>query len=201
VTRAYLAEHCLFLVVNHRRGLKTTGGATAGWLVGDCGSSGGLDSGALGGLSVTGRLPLSTTVALSGNVGRGVGACGAFSAVTLLAKGSGGATDAWSLPLAAVSLIGADCRAAGLLSAAILLIGTDCGAAGAGLPLPAALPPIDAICEPKVLTADSEVLSESASSHAQNATAQMPTVTNAPAATMALPNLMRPVAEACRICA
>ena len=181
----------------------TTGAATAGWLGGDCGS------GAFGGLSVAntggdaGWLLLSTTVALSGNVGLGVGACGAFSAATLLAKGGDGATDAWSLLPAAVSFIGADCGAAraGLLSAAISLIGANCGAAGVGLPLRAAVPPTVAICEPKVLSADSEAVSESASSHAQNATAQIPTVTNAPAATTTLLNLMRPVAETCRVCA
>jgi hypothetical protein len=187
----------------------TTGGATAGWLGGDCGSGAGRDSSAFGGLSVAntggdaGWLLLATAVALSGKVGRGVGACGAFSAATLLAKGGDGATDAWSLLLAVVSPIGADCGAAraGLLSAAISLIGANCGAAGARLPLPATVPPADAICEPKVLSADSEAVSESASSHAQNATAQMPTVTNAPAATAVLPNLMRPVAETCRVCA
>jgi hypothetical protein len=134
----------------------TTGGATAGWLGGDCGSGAGRDSSAFGGLSVAntgdaGWLLLATAVALSGKVGRGVGACGAFSAATLLAKGGDGATDAWSLPLAAVSPIGADCGAAraGLLSAAISLIGANCGAAGARLPLPATVPPADAICEPK----------------------------------------------------
>ena len=149
-----------------------------------------------------GWLPLTTAVALSGNVGRGVGACGAFSAASLLAKG-GGAINDWALPVAAVSFIGVDCgvSGAGLLCAAISLIGADCGVAGAGLPLPAGAPPTDAICEPKFLSADSEAVSESASSHAQNATAQMPTVTNAPVATTALRNLMRPVAETCRICA
>jgi hypothetical protein len=125
-----------------------------------------------------GWLPLTTAVALSGNVGPGVGARGAFSAATPLAKDGGGATEAWSLLLAAVSLIGA-----------------DWGAAGAGLPLPAGAPPTDAICEPKVFSADSAAVNESVSSHAQNATAQMPTVTNAPAATTAFRNLMRPLAE------
>ena len=148
-----------------------------------------------------GWLPLSTAVALSGDVGRGVGACGASSVATMLATGNGGGTDAWSLPLAVVSLIGADCHAAGAgaPSAATSLIGTDCGAAGAGLPLPIAVLPTDAICELKVLSAASEAVSDSASSHAQSATAQMPTVTNAPVATTALPNLIRRVAETCRI--
>ena len=148
-------------------------------------------------------MPLSTAVALSGDVGRGVGACGTSSVATLLATGNCGGTDAWSLPLAVVSLIRADCHAAGAgaLSAATSLIGADCGAAGAALPLPVAVLLTDAICEPKVLSADSAAVSESASSHAQNATAQIPTVTSALAATTALLNLMRPVAETCRVCA
>ena len=201
----------------------TSGGATAGWLGGGSGSGAGDEAVAFGGLSMAnnggdaGCLPLSTVVALSGKVGRGVGACGAFSAATLLAKGSGTATDSWSLLLAVVSLMGADCGAAGagllsaaisliavdcgavgarLLSAAISLIAADCGAAGAELPLPAAT-----ICEPKVLSAASEAVSELASSHAQMATAQAPTVTNAPAARTALLNPMRPVGETCRVAA
>jgi hypothetical protein len=148
-----------------------------------------------------GWLPLSTAVALSGDVRRGVSACGASSAATLLATGSGGVTDASSLPLAVVSLIGVDCRAAGagLLSAATSLIGADCRAAGAELPLPVAVLPTDAICELKVLSAASEAVSDWASSHAQSATPQIPTVTDTPAAITALPDLLRPLAETSRI--